>query len=140
MAKPSVKTIKTPVEGFTGLVAGVQFVDGVGKTDSESAIAYFERQGYGVGDEPAENPSDPDRKYPGGDPSDKWTVPELLAYAADRKIDIGEAKKKDEIWGAIKPGGTPYKGITTTDGKALVNDSTDPEDKTVKDQADLPVK
>jgi hypothetical protein len=140
MAKTSVKTIKSPVESFTGLVVGVHFVDGVGKTDNEAAIAYFERQGYGVGDEPAEQPGNPDAKYPLGDPSDKWKKDELLAYAGDHKIDIGEAKTKDEIWGAIKPGGTPYKGITTPEGKALVNDSTDPEDKTVKDQADLPVK
>jgi len=140
MAKPSVKTIKTPVEGFTGLVAGVHFVDGVGKTDDESAIAYFERQGYGVGDQPAEQPRNPDAKYPLGDPSDKWKKDELLAYAADRKIDLGAAKTKDEIWGAIQPGGTPYKGVTTLEGKALVTDSTDPEDQTVKDQAALPVK
>lgn len=139
MAKPKVKTIKTPVEGFSGLVAGVHFVDGVGKTDNESAIAYFERQGYGVGDAPAEDPSDPDRKYPAGDPSDKWKKAELLAYASDKKIDIGDAKTVEQIWGAIKPGGTPYKGVTTPDGKALVNDSTDPKDTEIKDQADLPV-
>ncbi|WP_217183375.1 hypothetical protein [Streptomyces sp. AC495_CC817] len=134
------KTIKAPVETFTGLVAGVHFVDGVGKTDDEAAIAYFERQGYGVGEEPAEDPSDPERKYPAGDPSDKWTKAELIAYAADRKIDLGAAKSKDEVWGAIKPGGTPYKGVTTPEGKALVNDSTAPKDQTVKDQATLPVK
>lgn len=134
------KTIKAPNEKFSGLVAGVHFVDGVGKTDDKVAIAYFERQGYGVGDEPSEKPGDPDAKYPAGDPSDKWTVAQLLAYAEDRKIDIGDAKKKDEIWGAIKPGGTPYKGVTTPDGKALVNDSTDPKDNEIKDQADLPVK
>lgn len=139
MAKPKVKTIKTPVEGFNGLVAGVHFVDGVGTTDNESAIAYFERQGYGVGDEPATDPTDPARKYPAGDPSDKWKKAELLAYASDHKIDIGDAKTVEQIWGAIKPGGTPYKGVTTPEGKALVNDSTDPEDKTVKDQTDLPV-
>ena len=129
------KTIKTPVEGFTGLVAGVHFVDGVGKTDDEASIAYFERQGYTVAGE-----STDEQKYPLGDPSDKWKKAELLAYAADRQIDIGDAKTVTEIWGAIKPGGTPYKGVTTPDGKALVNDSTDPADGTVKDQADLPVK
>ncbi|MCT1395666.1 hypothetical protein M4D51_07990 [Microbacterium sp. p3-SID338] len=134
------KIIKAPVETFSGLVAGVHFVDGVGKTDDEAAIAYFERQGYGVGDEPAEQPGNPDATYPAGDPSDKWTKAELLAYAADRKIDLGDAKSKDEVWGAIKPGGTPYKGVTTPEGKALVNDSIDPKDQTVKDQADLPVK
>lgn len=133
------KTIKAPNEAFTGSVAGVRFEDGVGHTDDENAIAYFERQGYGVSSEPAKQPGDPDAKYPAGDPSDKWKKEELLAYAADRQIDLGEAKNKDEIWGAIKPGGTPYKGVTTPDGKALVNDSTDPKDGEVKDQQSLPV-
>lgn len=140
MSNAKTKTIKAPVEKFTGLVAGVHFVDGVGKTDDEGAIAYFERQGYGVGDEPAEQPGNPDAKYPLGDPSDKWRKAELLAYAEDKKIDIGEAKTVEQIWGAIKPGGTPYKGVTTPDGQALVNDSTDPKDNEIKDQADLPVK
>lgn len=133
------KLIKAPNEKFDGLVAGVRFTDGVGNTDDENAIAYFERQGYGVGDEPADQPGNPDAKYPVGDPSNKWKKDELLAYAADRKIDLGDAKTKDEIWGAIKPGGTPYKGVTTPEGKALLNDSTDPKDNEIKDQADLPV-
>lgn len=130
-------TIETPVEGFTGLVAGVHFVDGKGSTDDEAALAYFDRQGYKVGGVVDE---DVKRDYPLGDPSDKWTKDELLAYAADHKIDIGEAKNKPEIWGAIKPGGTPYKGVTTPEGKALVNDSTEPKDDEIKDQEDLPVK
>lgn len=131
------KTIETPVEGFNGIVAGVQFIDGKGATDDEGAIAYFERQGYTVGGHVDE---DPERKYPLGDPSDKWKKAELIAYASDHQIDLGDAKTVEQIWGAIKPGGTPYKGVTTSDGQALVNDSTDPEDNTVKDQADLPVK
>lgn len=131
------KTIETPVEGFNGIVAGVRFVDGKGSTDDEGAIAYFERQGYKVGGHVEE---EIERKYPLGDPSDKWKKAELLAYAADRKIDIGDAKTVEQIWGAIKPGGTPYKGVTTPDGQALVNDATDPKDDEVKDQADLPVK
>lgn len=40
--------ITTPVEGFTGHVAGVDFVKGEGSTDDENAISYFERHGYGV--------------------------------------------------------------------------------------------
>lgn len=130
-------TIETPVEGFTGLVAGVHFVDGKGSTDDEAALAYFDRQGYKVGGVVDE---DVKRDYPLGDPSDKWKKAELLAYATEKKIDIGDAKTVEQIWGAIKPGGTPYKGVTTPEGKALVNYSTDPKDAEVKDQADLPVK
>lgn len=132
------KSIKTPVEGFNGIVAGVQFVDGKGTTDDEVAIAYFERQGYEVSGDVSD---DVERQYPLGDPSDKWTKAELLAYAKDRGIQIeADVKTKDQIWAAIQPGGTPYKGVTTPEGQALVNDSTDPKDDTVKDQADLPVK
>lgn len=40
--------IQTPVKGFTGTVAGVDFKNGVGESDDEAAIAYFERQGYDV--------------------------------------------------------------------------------------------
>ena len=132
------QTIETPVEGFTGLVAGVHFVDGKGSTDDESALAYFDRQGYKVGGVVDE---DVKRDYPLGDPSDKWTKAELLAYAEDRGIQLeADVKTKDQIWAAIKPGGTPYKGVTTPEGEALVTDSTDPTDTEVKDQADLPVK
>jgi hypothetical protein len=133
----SKKTIKTPVEGFNGIVAGVHFVDGTGSTDDEAAIAYFERQGYEVAGDVAD---EVEREYPLGDPSDKWTKAELIAYAAAHQIDTGDAKTKDEIWGAIRPGGTPYKGVTTPEGTALVNDSADPTDDEIKNQADLPVK
>lgn len=132
------KTIKAPNEKFSGIVAGVHFTDGVGKTSDENAIAYFERQGYEVAGDVSD---EVERKYPLGDPSDKWTKAELLAYAEDRGIQLeADVKTKDQIWAAIKPGGTPYKGVTTPEGQALVNDATDPKDTEVKDQADLPVK
>lgn len=40
--------IQTPVEGFTGEVVGVSFVDGFGETEDENAIDYFIRQGFGL--------------------------------------------------------------------------------------------
>lgn len=40
--------IHTPVKGFTGKVAGVQFTDGVGETTDTAALAYFERHGYDI--------------------------------------------------------------------------------------------
>lgn len=51
--------ITTPVEGFTGTVAGVEFVNGEGSTTDSNAIAYFRRHGYTVV-EPA--PARPARK------------------------------------------------------------------------------
>lgn len=40
--------VETPVEGFTGTVAGVAFADGKGETVDPMALAYFERHGYTV--------------------------------------------------------------------------------------------
>ncbi|QIK63842.1 hypothetical protein G7068_13805 [Leucobacter viscericola] len=40
--------IYTPVKGFTGNVAGVDFVNGEAETDDPRALAYFERHGYKV--------------------------------------------------------------------------------------------
>ena len=40
--------VHSPVEGFKGTVAGVDFKDGVGETDNDNAIAYFRRKGYGI--------------------------------------------------------------------------------------------
>ncbi|HKY58301.1 MAG TPA: hypothetical protein VJL80_09710 [Aeromicrobium sp.] len=50
--------VTAPVEGFTGSVAGVDFVDGVAETDSPAAIAYFRRKGYALADaKPAKAPA-----------------------------------------------------------------------------------
>ena len=42
--------VRTPVEGFTGISAGVNFTDGVGETDDAAALAYFRTAGYEVAD------------------------------------------------------------------------------------------
>lgn len=40
--------VTAPVVGFSGVVANVEFVDGVGETDNPTAVAYFKRHGYDV--------------------------------------------------------------------------------------------
>lgn len=40
--------VTTPVEGFTGVVVGVTFSEGVGETSDTNALAYFARHGYTV--------------------------------------------------------------------------------------------
>ena len=40
--------ITAPVEHVTCIVAGVMFADSVAATESEPAVAYFRRHGYGV--------------------------------------------------------------------------------------------
>lgn len=42
--------IATPVAGFSGVVANVKFVDGVGETGNPTAVAYFKRHGYSIED------------------------------------------------------------------------------------------
>lgn len=72
--------VHTPVKGFNGTVAGVEFVDGVGESADPAAIAYFQRAGYEIEageakpaepqpepepemvEAPAERPSQTDRK------------------------------------------------------------------------------
>jgi hypothetical protein len=64
--------ITAPVEGFTGDVVGVAFVDGQGTTSAEGALAYFHRHGYTVEQatrrkrgKAAETPKTPDTSDPG---------------------------------------------------------------------------
>lgn len=58
--------IVTPVPGFRGESAGVQFVDGAAVVDSDipeqrKALSYFRKAGYGVSElDPDGNPIDPD--------------------------------------------------------------------------------
>lgn len=89
--------ITTPVEGFTGTVVGVTFVDGVGETKDEGALAYFERQGYTV-DAGETAPVVPD-----GAPSLDWTAAQLKAYAESKSIDLGDAKNKPDILAKLTP-------------------------------------
>lgn len=40
--------VTAPAVGFSGVVANVEFVDGVGETDDPNALSYFRRHGYEV--------------------------------------------------------------------------------------------
>lgn len=41
-------TVTAPVEGFSGIVAGVAFDDGVAETRDRAALNYFRRHGYAI--------------------------------------------------------------------------------------------
>lgn len=86
-------TIHTPVKEFTGTVASVMFVDGVGKTTNETAIAYFEQHGYTVA---TKKPP-----FPDGVPVEAWKSDELRAYAAAHNVDLAGATTKADILAAI---------------------------------------
>lgn len=40
--------VKAPNPKYTGIVAGVRFVDGQGETDDSLALNYFRRHGYEI--------------------------------------------------------------------------------------------
>lgn len=40
--------------------------------------------------------ADPPVDIPEGEPTEKWTVPQIDAYAAKHEVDLGGASKKDE--------------------------------------------
>lgn len=61
-------TIKTPAPGFTGVVVGVNFTNGVGETEDPSAVQYFERHGYCIEHAPAV--VEPPAASPAGAPGD----------------------------------------------------------------------
>lgn len=42
------RSVRTPVPGFNGVSAGVEFADGVGQTDDPSALRYFAAAGYQI--------------------------------------------------------------------------------------------
>lgn len=89
--------IHTPVKGYTGKIVGVQFTDGVGETDSAAALAYFTRHGYEI-----TTPGAPEAPaFPEGDPTDKWTVDQLKAYATAKEIDLKGATAKADILLAV---------------------------------------
>ncbi|GAA1029756.1 MULTISPECIES: hypothetical protein [Amycolatopsis] len=65
-------TIETPVDGYTGHVAGVDFLEGRGETSDENAVAYFQRHGYTV--TPAEDDGET-AEPPVADPDDTKRSP-----------------------------------------------------------------
>ncbi|MFD4111615.1 hypothetical protein ACFWWU_36490 [Streptomyces sp. NPDC058650] len=90
--------VNTPVEGFTGIVVGVAFVNGTADVDEEAQLAYFERQGYEV----IYAPTEPEVvEIPDGDPVEAWSGKQLKAYAEREQLDIGSAKSKAEIAAAL---------------------------------------
>lgn len=88
--------IYSPNKEFTGKRAGVGFIDGQADTSDLAAIDWCRRHGYEVVDDAPAAPA-----FPEGDPEERWTNDQLKAYAASKGIELGEAKKKDELLAAI---------------------------------------
>lgn len=94
--------VHTPVEGFTGEIVGVSFVDGVGETTDSSALAYFARHGYEIDSGAPLDPADPDGPGSAEDSGlEAMTVDELRQMAAEADIDLEGATRKADIIAAI---------------------------------------
>lgn len=95
--------ITAPNEEFTGKRGNIAFIDGVGETDDPNMLAYFRRHGYKVedGGAKASKKDAPSATHPEGEPSEKWKLDELKAYAAANEIDLGDASTKADIFAAI---------------------------------------
>lgn len=53
-------TVHTPVEGYTGEIAGVAFINGHAETTNKAALSYFKSAGYVIEPEKADEPADPE--------------------------------------------------------------------------------
>lgn len=97
--------VYAPNKQYTGLSASVMFVNGVGETDEPHLLEWFESKGYSV-EQPELEPGQ--ATSPNGDvPIEKMTVPQLKDYAAQNKIDLGEASKKEDILKVIQDAQQP---------------------------------
>src|SRR5258707_1122996 len=110
-------TISTPVPGFTGMSAGVNFPNGQAVIDDEdeaAALRYFQAQGYDI----AEGAPDAD---PAG-------VTELEAEVAALKGELEELRPAGDglpAKSAAKPVWVAYAvehGMTQADAEALTKD------------------
>lgn len=91
-ANAKVYIVETPVKNFVGIGAGgVQFAYGKAEVREGWVLDWYREHGYKVTEAGGEQA-----------PVDKMTVEELKAYAAENGIDLGDAKKKDEIIAVIK--------------------------------------
>ena len=89
--------IQTPVEGFTGEVVGVHFVDGFGETEDENAISYFIRQGFGLdgsASEDVEPESEPEAEAEPESEPEAEAEPEPEAEAEAEPEPEAEAEPK----------------------------------------------
>lgn len=79
--------IFAPNKQYTGISAGVNFVNGIGECTDPYLISWFKEKGYRVEEELS---------------LDKMTVVELKGYAEANGIDLGGLTKKAEILEKLK--------------------------------------
>lgn len=91
MAEAKIYIVEAPVKDFCGIgAAGVHFAYGKAEVAEGWVLDWFKEHGYKVTEK---NP---------GNPLDGMKLDELKAYAAEKDIDLGEAKTKAEILAVLK--------------------------------------
>jgi hypothetical protein len=89
--------IKAPNNGYTGISAGVSFVNGEAETEDKWLIGWFKNKGYEVEEE--QEPEEP--QEPEGDPEEpepKFEMENLSAKAIDEQYNKDEIKERlDEL-------------------------------------------
>jgi hypothetical protein len=83
--------VYAPNKQYTGVSAGVTFINGIGETSDPHLLEWFREHGYTVEDEPLVEPK----------PLEKMTVAELKEYAEQHGINLGDSTKKDDILAVI---------------------------------------
>ncbi|SDJ76580.1 hypothetical protein [Paenibacillus naphthalenovorans] len=101
--------IQAPNKQYTGVSAGVSFVNGVGECSDPYLLQWFREHGYEVEETQESNPdldsyeveetqeSNPDLDSLNAKPIERMTVAELKEYADQNSINLGDATKKDDI-------------------------------------------
>lgn len=86
--------VLAPNKQYTGISAGVAFANGVGETADTYLLKWFKEKGYEVEGEIEEVETDLPNEVPSdGENSklDNLTLDELISYAKERGIDIGQS-------------------------------------------------
>jgi hypothetical protein len=68
--------VKSPVEGYSGISAGVQFKDGVGQTANTAAADWLKSHGYEVAEKQADKPDKAPPQPPEAPAPEALTPPE----------------------------------------------------------------
>ena len=79
--------IKAPNKQYSGISAGIGFVNGVGESNDPHLLLWFKEHGYEVEKVETEESSE----------FDNMTIDELKAYAEEKKIDIGQSTSQKGI-------------------------------------------